>query len=643
MAGRADQKLQVQQATDIVHLIGEHIALQRKGREMVCLCPFHDDHKPSMSVVPQKQIFHCFVCGTGGDVFAFVMKYHRMTFPEALRHLADRAGIKLEQRALPSDGESENDQPSDRQLVLEANQCASSCFTALLKHAEHGLTARKYLTARGVDDGLIETFGLGYAADRWDGLVRMIAGKGWSTSTFELAGLICGRTNGDGHYDRFRHRLIFPICDALGRPIAFGARRLREEDEPKYLNSPETVLFNKSSTLYGLHLAKRDIMAARAAVVVEGYTDVIACHQAGIGNVVATLGTALTAQHVGQLRHYADKVVLIFDADEAGRQAADRAVEAFFAGSLDVMIAVLPDGLDPADLLARPDGRAAWQASVDGATDALSYQYERVREQLGTADTISSRQRLAEDYLRRLSGMGLDRQGPIRRAMIMQHAAGLLGLDEQQVAVLLRRLAPSRPARVAAAASDSDNAQAADSQPQEGLADSETAPTMTGLRSAESQLIGVLLRQPDLFDRELFDGKPLHEVVGPTQLVNDDARRLYEHVRARLLDDEQLRLNELLADLVSRDDEALAAYATRAEAEAERRWGGSEEQLTDALRGAVARLRDHHHDRQYDQTRTLATATANLEQTESETLLRRIVDHQRSNYRPWSIGRAKRP
>ena len=327
MAVQEDQKIQVQQATDIVRLIGEQVSLRPKGKEFAGLCPFHDDKNPSMFVSPAKQIYKCFSCGAGGDVFTFVTQYHKMTFPEALSFLAERAGIRLEARGGRGGGEAKQ---GERGRISQANTLAVGFFRALYRHAEHGRSGREYVAKRGISPEMVEAFEIGYAPDRWDGLSMTIAQKNWDLGAFELAGLVKARERGgepasgeaSGHYDRLRHRLIFPIFDAIGRPIAFGGRKLREADEPKYLNSPETALFNKSATLYGLHLAKKPIIDSRTAVIVEGYTDVIACHQAGVRNVVATLGTALTAEHVRELRRYAEQVVLVFDGDAAVRKPA---------------------------------------------------------------------------------------------------------------------------------------------------------------------------------------------------------------------------------------------------------------------------------------------------------------------------------
>ena len=624
---RDDQKLQVQQQTDLVRLIGESVALRPRGREFIGLCPFHDDKHPSMYVSPAKQIYKCFSCGAGGDAFAFVMQYHKMTFPEALRMLADRAGIKLEESRSPQrDGET----TSDRQRILAANAQAVSFFQALYRHAEHGAAARAYVARRGISPEMIDAFALGYAPDRWDGLVTMVRDRRWDVRGFEQAGLITARQSGSGsrvpdsaneegraaagsdsdgtrhpdpgtrspsagHYDRLRHRLIFPIFDALGRPIAFGGRKLREEDEPKYLNSPETAVFNKSATLYGLHRAKKPIIDAKTAVIVEGYTDVIACHQAGVCNVVATLGTALTPQHAAELRRYCDKVILVFDADAAGQKAADRATEVFLTGDLDVAIAVLPsptgEKVDPAELFAHEEGPELWAAAMKQARDALDYQFDRMRSQLEGADTITGRQKLAEQYLQKLATLGAEKLSTLRGAMVRAKVADLLHLPEGDVAKLLHRLAPRRPrvepttaAAPATAAPAPGPASTVlpyddDAPPPPSDADypgealewvepPETAEVsrarMKALEQVELELLGCLVRQPGAFEDSLPDGRTLDEGLAVGDLVTPLGRSLYQRMLDTVAAGEELSLPRLLAALAEENQVALSNLATTA-------------------------------------------------------------------------------
>ncbi len=292
----------VKDATDIVRLVGEHVALRPKGREYMGLCPFHDDHSPSMHVVPHKQFYKCFSCGAAGDVFKFVQDFLKMDFPEALEFLADRAGITLERRKRQ---EQDADAPADsisKKDLFAANAMAASFYRAMLKH-EQGVAGRAVIERRGISREMVEEFQLGVSPDRWDGLILTAQKQGFSAGLLGAAGLIKAREGSNGHYDAFRNRVMFPICDRTGRVIAFGARKIKDEDEPKYLNSPETRLFNKSGTLYALHLALRTIQQTRTAIITEGYTDVIACHQGGFPNAVATLGTAMThAEHAAELR-----------------------------------------------------------------------------------------------------------------------------------------------------------------------------------------------------------------------------------------------------------------------------------------------------------------------------------------------------
>jgi len=297
--GNSDRD-RVLDATDMVALVGEHVQLRPKGREHVGICPFHDDRAPSMTVVTHKGagFYKCFSCGAAGNAIDFMMNYHKMEFIDALRALAERAGIELQQTRR-EDGATGN-----RRALLRANAIAANYFRKALAHAEAGAAANAALERRGISAEMRERFQLGAAPDGWDGFVRHIdrlrahsAGSRGDDAVPELdafraAGLV--RDGRQGPIDGFRNRVIFPICDEMGQPIAFGARQINPEDQPKYLNSPESGVFHKGRGLYGIHLAKKSIIDARTAVICEGYTDVIACHAAGVTNVVATLGTALT-------------------------------------------------------------------------------------------------------------------------------------------------------------------------------------------------------------------------------------------------------------------------------------------------------------------------------------------------------------
>ncbi|MCK4873652.1 MAG: DNA primase, partial [Phycisphaerales bacterium] len=436
-------------STDIVDLIGEHLTLTPKGREFVGICPFHDDHKPSMWVVPHKQIYHCFSCGAGGNAFDFMMNYHKMGFVDALKALADRAGITLtpftpRRPGAPTDAALIDGQPdAESQFtageLAAANAAALDFFRVILRHPEHGTTARDILAGRGIPDDMAERFMIGAAPDRWDGLRLTLSKKGYSDELLHAAGLIIPKQDQSGYYDGFRNRLMFPIHDQIGRVVAFGGRRIKPDDEPKYRNSPETAIFDKSATLYGLHQARRAVIDNRVMIVTEGYTDVIACHQAGIENVVATLGTALTARHARVLKRMCDTVILLFDGDEAGQRAADRALEVFFAEPIDVKIAVLPDNLDPDELLKQEDGRARFDAAIAGAVDALAYHGRRLRDKIQAIESTSGQTQLVERELERLVELGLNRVAPLRRGVILRDLASILGVEEAAVLAQARR------------------------------------------------------------------------------------------------------------------------------------------------------------------------------------------------------------
>jgi len=675
MPTREDDKLRVQQATDIVRLIGEQVSLRPKGKEFAGLCPFHDDKSPSMFVSPAKQIYKCFSCGAGGDVFSFVMNYHKMTFPEAIKHLAERAGIEL----TPYHGSGGRDQgsgPSEREVIREANERALGFYRTLLKHPEHGRVARDYIDSRGISAQMQVDFQIGVAPDRWDGLAQYVKSKGWPTRGFIAAGLISPR-KGSGYgdrgsgratpdprslnpapsdcYDRLRHRLIFPIFDAIGRPIAFGGRVLPgttrdDASDAKYLNSPETKLFNKSATLYGLHLAKKPIIDSRAAVIVEGYTDVIACHQHGLRNVVATLGTSLTREHVTELRRYAEKVVVIFDADTAGQKAADRAVEVFLTGDLDVAVATLPGGQDPADLLAQDDGVEQWRSAMDAAQDALAYQLDRVREQLDAAGTVTGRQKVAEAYLVKLAELGLTRTGALRKAFVLQRLAGLLHMGENTLNQMLRQHAPRprpgtqpqpdpkpraepaagqrTPGSAPGSPPESPPESPGSSQPIPPVPDgdddediyippeergSEAVETAGGgakikaVELAERQVIGALLRDNQLFHRTLPDGRGFDEVLVPEDFTDPTHRRLFRLIHDALAEDKTLTLASLLGELASsQPPQVLHAWSgalTQAEIDVERGSLGKQEKLCELFDLAVGRLLMAQADQTYRRDR----------------------------------------
>jgi DNA primase len=392
----------IKNAVDIVALVGENLTVHRTGSKFKALCPFHDDHNPSLELNPERQSFKCWSCGAGGDVFDFVKAYERVDFPEALRMLAERAGIALENPAGGSGpGSAATARGPSKTDLLEVNAWAEGQFVAALSGAAE---ARAYLEARGLRGPSVATFRLGYVPNVRDWLTSRGRKHGYTIELLERAGLVVRGDEGSGPArDRFRGRLIFPIHDVRGRTLGFGGRILPSVAEQmaaagknvaKYLNSPETPVFQKRRVLYAEDLARAAARSEGWVAVVEGYTDVIAAHQAGLSNVVGTLGTALGDDHVRALRRLADRVVLIFDGDVAGQKAADRALELFLGHDVDVRVLSLPENLDPCDFLVTQGGDA-FRALVERAVDPLAFAIARAEARFDL-DSLEGSRRAAE-------------------------------------------------------------------------------------------------------------------------------------------------------------------------------------------------------------------------------------------------------
>lgn len=357
----------IRQLSDIVEVVGQVVSLSRSGSHYAGLCPFHKERTPSFKVFPESQNFHCFGCGEGGSVFDFLMKTEGLSFPEAVRVLADRAGVEV------PDARRDPDRDRETAEIGETLELAARFYVAQLGSGP-GRAAREYLAGRGLAASAIERFRIGYAPDAWDGLLTALT-RHRDGAALERAGLAIRRRSGDGHYDRFRDRLVFPIVSPSGRVIGFGGRALGDT-EPKYLNSPETRVYHKSRVLYGLREARHAIRRERHVLVVEGYMDVIALNQAGVENAVATCGTSLTAEHASMLARYAPEVVILFDGDAAGVRAALKAFETVLPTGVLVRTVTLPEGADPDDLV-RGGDTAALMELVAARQDVVDFFYTR--------------------------------------------------------------------------------------------------------------------------------------------------------------------------------------------------------------------------------------------------------------------------
>lgn len=401
----------LREQVNIVDVISDYVQLKKAGRLFKGLCPFHDEKTPSFMVDPAKQLYHCFGCGEGGNVFTFLKKKEGLDFREAAERLASRAGFTLHYEGVSREaGEAE----SRRGRLYRINQWAADTYHEILMSHETGKPALAYLASRGIDREAAEAFRLGYAPNRWDHLYRQATRKGFAAADFMAVGL--GLKGERGIYDRFRGRLIFPIRDLQDRVIAFGGRVIEEgeQGQPKYLNSPETPLYIKSRNLYALDIARREIVRAGFAILVEGYTDVIGLWQAGVRNVAATLGTALGEEHLKLLSRLTERVILAFDADAAGISASERGLEFFGDFELDVRVTALEEGMDPADFVAKM-GAEVFLKRVEESVPLVDFCVSKVLSQHDPSDT-NSRLRGVRKAVNLVGGLGreIDHQRYVR-------------------------------------------------------------------------------------------------------------------------------------------------------------------------------------------------------------------------------------
>ena len=417
----------VRERTDLVRLIQQYVALKKAGRQFSGLCPFHTEKTPSFSVDPAKQVYYCFGCGKGGNAFHFLQEVETLTFPEAVERLAGQAGVSLRYEGV-SPGERR--QASRRQALYRANARAGELYHRMLVEGREAEVARRYLAGRGVTQDSVAAFDVGFAPGYPDFLLRRMS-RDFSPEILIEAGLAMKDPRG-GVRDRFRNRITFPIHDLSGNAVGFGARLL-EGDGPKYLNSPETPVYRKGELLYNLHRAKGEVTRAGRAFVVEGYTDVIALHQAGIPTGVATCGTALGEGHFRLLSRFSRAAVLCFDADEAGARAAERAHGLFEQFGLEVAVLILPAGRDPADFVA-DDGGEAFERLADRATPVVEYMLERAIRQ---ADLTSPEGKARAVRLGLPVVVGL--KDPVLRGQYAGRLADLAGVSPNEVSMEVER------------------------------------------------------------------------------------------------------------------------------------------------------------------------------------------------------------
>jgi DNA primase len=431
-----DEKvIAIKNASDIVDVVSETVSLRRAGRNLLGLCPFHAEKTPSFTVSPDKQIFYCFGCGAGGNVFSFLMKHGGLSFPEAAGALAERYGIDLPKRNLsPSDKKK----LTERETILTLNRVALSFYRDCLLSEERGKQAKAYLLKRGMTRKTIDDFSIGFAPEGWDHLVKHLRAKQKPVAMALQAGLIVSRKKGEGHYDRFRNRIIFPIFNGQNQTVGFGGR-VMDDALPKYLNSPETPVYSKSRSLYGLNRARQKCREAQTVYVVEGYFDLLSMHQFGIKNTVATLGTSLTTDHVRILKGFVGeggKAVLVYDSDQAGIHAAQRSVAVFQKGLLDARIMVLPKGHDP-DSFLMAHGPDDFLKAAEQSMGMIPFMLESAVAKHGLS--IDGKVHIVNDLTPAMLAIG----DPVARSLRVKHLAERIGVDETVLLQKIRRTAPS--------------------------------------------------------------------------------------------------------------------------------------------------------------------------------------------------------
>jgi DNA primase len=502
---RVDLVQRVKAANDIVDIVGSYVSLRPAGPTFRGLCPFHDDHRPSFDVDPRRQRYRCWACGKFGDVLQFVQEHDKVSFPEALELLARRAGITLEKTA-------DSQQNRSRALMLEVMRWAADQFHRCLLNdvGAEAEAARIYLGERKFTGETVRRFTLGYAPLGGEWLAGLARAANLPREVLEQVGLIAKRLEGDGYYDRFRDRVMFPIRDARGQVVGFGGRILPSSPlsarAPKYYNSSDTPLFSKSENLYGIDQARQAGASAGYLAVVEGYTDVMMAQQMGVPQVVATMGTALNARHIRQLRRYVPRVVLVFDSDEGGAKGVDRALELFVSHDLELRVATLPDGLDPCDLLVQ-QGPDPFRAALTNAVDVLEFKLNRVLT-AAAGEGVESRRRAIDEVLRvvALAPDLAGQAGAVKRELMVTRISQRLGSKEETLWARLHELrASKRPP---------------DREPDKTTDRPETAADEPKVASPlELDLLRVLLADPTLV---------------PVAQVEVEPRRI-EHPRLRLL------------------------------------------------------------------------------------------------------------
>ncbi len=497
---------EIQNKVNIVEVISAYVPLKKAGRNYKGLCPFHHEKTPSFMVSQDKQIYHCFGCGAGGNAFSFLMRQERLEFPEAVRLLAEKAGIRL-----PSSSYGDKASSSLANKIYEVNELACSFYQANLAGDKD---ASGYLNSRGIGQEAVKSFRLGIAPKAWDGLLNFLKAKGVSLEIIEKAGLIIPSDRG-GHYDRFRERVTFPIFDLRSRILGFGAR-VMDSSLPKYVNSPETVVYSKGQNLYGFNFSKEDIKKANYAIVVEGYMDFILPFQAGVRNIVATLGTALTGDQARLLKRFAKTCVIVYDPDEAGESASLRNLDIFIKEGLGVYIAALKKGYDP-DSFVRNFGVEGFREVIKEAKNLFDYKLELLSQRFNPND-IHGKVEIAQEMLPTIAKI----DNAILQSSLIKRLGQALSIDEDSLRVELKKVKTDYSHR-----------------PSKAQTPRNEKGKETG--KAEKMLLGMMLEDRDFIKRSI-------DIIKPEEF-RDDAMR--EIIKVLFSYDPEAKMASVASSLLS--------------------------------------------------------------------------------------------
>ncbi len=481
---------QIREATDIIEVISQYVSLKKRGKSYLGLCPFHTEKTPSFNVDPVRGFYHCFGCKAGGNVFTFVMQMERVGFTEAIRLLAKKAGIAVE---LVEEDEGER---KETEVLYHANRFAAEFFEQCLHETRAGKRALQILSSRGFNMDTIRAFHMGYAPDLWDGLIRKAGHESLPLENLARAGLIVKRTGKTGYYDRFRGRLMFPVLNPSGNPVGFGGRVIKTlENTPKYINSPETPIYQKSRILYGLYESLQGIRREQKVIIVEGYTDVMQLHQSGFDFAVASAGTALTEDQARILLRYTQRILLVFDGDSAGFAAALRGMDILLKAGLDVTVVTLPKGTDP-DSYLKQHGGDAMKKVLGNSRSIIDYYLERFRDE----GRLASPEEKAQAGITVLNTIVLIKD-PIRRNLMIKDLSEKLGISENLLVNQIGRVKENKT---------------------NDLSPSEVK--ITGRQKAEQSLLAMLIKDGDRWARPVF------HFLSPVSFTLVPARTVVEKV-----------------------------------------------------------------------------------------------------------------